>query len=131
MMKLIKILCLFLVCNLGYAESAMQPPTVEYDYCNDKGTVCGKNKIEYNVENGQKTASVGGVIESNTDQLLNLDHFYRNKCSGELGFDQNQIISKNDISKLGDCLINNLEPAIKNRNNENNQYLKETKEIFK
>ncbi|MBJ8474348.1 hypothetical protein [Acinetobacter bereziniae] len=121
----------YLLLSVVHAESAMQPPLIKYDYCSDKGTMCGKYEIEYNVINGQKTESIGGIIESNTDQLLNLDHYYRNKCNEELGLNEFGLRTKDDTVKFGNCLIYKLSHAIENRNKENTSYLEKTKEIFK
>ena len=97
-MKFLNITVLSLICQFSYAESALQPPTVEYDYCNNEGTFCSKSETEYYMEDGKTIATVGGVAESNRDQLLNLDHFYRNKCMAELGLKVYESVSKSRLS---------------------------------
>lgn len=128
MKKAIIILCLLPI--FVYAEEPMQPPTIEYDYCNAKGTFCSKSKVEHSYENGQKVSTVGGVVEANSDQLLNLDHYYRNQCKTKLGIPLEKGVPKNKFKKWGDCLVNNLSDAVKNRNQENRDYLEKTLKIF-
>lgn len=112
-------------------ETAMQSPTIEYNYCNDAGTSCSSTAVEYFYDNGQKIAISVGVDESSRDQLLNLDHYYRTQCNKELGILITDERTKELTDRFGECLIRKLDFAIQNRNKENLDYLKKTKEIFK
>jgi hypothetical protein len=108
----------------------MQPATKEYEYCNEWGTSCGMSIIENSVENGIVVNSVASIDDSNEEQLLNLDHFYRRECSKILELNPNNGIPKDKTKKFSDCLVQKLTIAIKNRNSENSSYLEKAKKIF-
>lgn len=130
-MKFLKLAILSFICQFSYAESALQPPTIEYNYCNEKGTYCSKSEIEYYIEDGKTIAAAGGVSDSNADQLLNLDHFYRNECMTKIGLSRFESVPKTLQSEFSSCLVTKLGIAIENRNKENLDYLKHTKMIYK
>lgn len=122
------ILCLLPI--LSFANEPMQPPTLEYDYCNEKGTFCSKSEIEHYYENGQKISAAGSVVEENSDQLLNIDHYYRNQCMIKLDIPLGGSVPKDKFHQWGECLVGKLSNAVKNRNQENQDYLEKTKRIF-
>ncbi len=122
---------LFFPATIVNAEDAMQPATIDYDYCNKEGTFCTKSDVQYQEIEGQKTALAGGVNEINSDLMLNLDHYYRNQCAEKLNIPKNTTIPENKVSDWGDCIVQNLANAVQNKNAENIKYLDKTKEIFK
>ncbi|WP_023270275.1 hypothetical protein [Acinetobacter gyllenbergii] len=128
MKKIFIILCL--LPNFAYAEEPMQPPLVEYNYCNAKGTFCSKSEVTHYYENGQKNSSVGGIDEANSDQLLNLDHYYRNQCKIKFGIPLDKSVPRDKFKQWGECLVGNISNSVKNRNQENQDYLEKTKKIF-
>lgn len=130
-MKFLKLAILPFICQFSYSESALQPPTIEYDYCNEKGTYCSKSEIEYYIEDGKTIAAAGGVADSNANRLLNLDHFYRNECMTKIGLNVFGSVPKTLQSEFSSCLVTKLSNAIENRNKENLDYLNRIKIIDK
>lgn len=133
-MQYIKMLLLLSISMYSYSysgEAAMQPPTIEYNYCNHTGTSCSRTEVEYAYDNGQKVAISGGINEDSREQLINLDHYYRSQCNKELGILITDERTKELTARFRECLIRKLDFAIQNRNKENLDYLKKTKEIFK
>ncbi|MGU3311803.1 hypothetical protein [Acinetobacter sp. M5A5_2a] len=108
----------------------MQPATKEYEYCNEAGTSCGVSIIEKSFENGVVVNSVGNIDDSNEEQLLNLDHFYRKECLKLLGLNPDNGVPSDKKKTFGTCLIRKLTIAVKNRNSENSHYIEKTKRIF-
>ncbi|GAA5632278.1 hypothetical protein Acal02_02929 [Acinetobacter calcoaceticus] len=112
------------------AEQPMQPALKDYDHCNQTGTICSRSGIDYSIEDGKKITVVNTEFEANSDLLLNLDHFYRKKCMTEMGIGENESIPKSKFKQWGGCVVERLNNAIQYRNQENLDYLEQTKKIF-
>ncbi|WP_060466221.1 hypothetical protein [Acinetobacter sp. LMB-5] len=129
-MKILILSIVVFITQIAIAESPMQPASKEYDYCNKTGTTCGVSFIEKSFENGQMVNSVGTIDDSNEEQLLNLDHYYRKECLKFLGLSTEYGVPNDKKRNFGKCLIEKLTIAIENRNLENAHYLERTMQIF-
>lgn len=121
------ILLIFLNQSLLAKEGPMQPATMKYDYCDENGLLCYVNTTEGILGDEQQVASTIRS-EVNYNQLLNIDHFYRDQCSNELGIIGH--VPKELLNAWSTCLINKMEKMIQARNKENLEYLKNIKESF-
>ena len=125
-------LIILLVASLHVlAEQPMQSALIDYENCNQAGTLCSRSKVDYYVEDGKKIAVVNIETEANSDLLLNLDHFYRKECMAEMGIAENESIPKAKFKQWRGCVVDRLDNAIQHRNQENLDYLEKTKKIFK
>lgn len=117
---------------LSYADSAKQPPLMVYEHCDAKGLVCsGEAEFEEGVDSdGIQYIAVGSKVESNEDLLLNLDHYYWHKCKKEIGLSEYESIPKLLSMKWQACVIKNMTNAVKEKNQQNIEYVEKLKKIF-
>lgn len=131
MRRILLLFSLNLFPGLMYAETAKQPPLMIYENCDKKGLVCsGEAEFDHGVDsNGQPYVTVGSPIESNENLLLNLDHYYSNVCKKELGLSEYEPISKLLSVKWRDCVVTNMTNAVKEKNQQNIEYVDKLKKL--
>lgn len=132
MLKILLFSILNILTCLIHAESAKQPPLMVYEHCDTRGLVCsGEAEFEEGVDSsGIPYIAVGSKVESNEDSLLNLDHYYSNKCKKEIGLSEYESIPKLLSVKWRTCVIANMTNAVKEKNQQNIEYVEKLKKIF-
>lgn len=123
---------LILLACLTHADSAKQPPLMVYEHCDIKGLICsGVTEFEEGVDStGNPYIAAGGPVESNEDLLLNLDHYYSNKCKKEMGLNEYEYIPKLLSVKWRDCVVTNMTNAVKEKNQQNIEYVEKLKKLL-
>lgn len=132
MRKILLFLSLNILTCLIHAESAKQPPLMVYEHCDKKGLVCsGESELEEEIDSsGFPYVAVGAQMESNEDLLLNLDHYYSNKCKKEMGLNEYESLPKLLSVKWRDCVVTNMTNAVKEKNQQNIEYVEKLKKLL-
>lgn len=132
MTRFLLFISLIISASLIHAESAKQPPLMVYEHCDTRGLVCsGKAEFEEGVDSaGNSYIAVGGPVESNEDLLLNLDHYYSIECKKEVGLSEYESIPKLLRVKWTSCVIANMENAVKEKNQQNIEYVEKLKKLL-
>lgn len=130
-----KILLLVILNTLTVSVSAGDPKplaTMQYEYCNSKGLVCsGEGTIEKGIDSlGNSYEVISGDMESNEELLINLDHYYSKICQKELGLPLESSIPKNLFKPWIGCVIEHMSNAVREKNNQNTQYIENLKKLL-
>lgn len=130
--KILLFLSLNILTCLIHAESAKQPPLMVYEHCDKKGLVCsGESELGEEIDSsGFPYVAVGAQMESNEDLLLNLDHYYSNKCKKEMGLNEYESLPKLLSVKWRDCVVTNMTNAVKEKNQQNIEYVEKLKKLL-
>ncbi len=135
MRKIVVALVLSACTHVVCADAAKQPPTLIYDYCNDKGTFCATFLTAEDVAEDEKATGIptAGLKEAevNYNLLLNLDYYYTEKCREQLNIEPYSSIRDDKTKAWGNCIIKYMTQAVNEKNKENLEYIEDLKAIFK